>query len=57
MRVYMIKDAYIRNERVDINKTFAEKVFLKDRLFALPLIWMRTLIFWSHITPMNRRVY
>ena len=26
MRVYMIKDAYVRNEHVDIDKTFASRV-------------------------------
>jgi len=33
MRVYMIKDAYIRNERVDINKTFASRVEAINYMF------------------------
>ena len=33
MRVYMIKDAYIRNEHVDINKTFASRAEAINYMF------------------------
>ena len=33
MRVYKIKDAYIRNQHVDINKTFASRVEAINYMF------------------------
>lgn len=33
MRVYRIKDAYIRNEHVDIDKTFASRVEAINYMF------------------------